>query len=148
MKQLLVSVIVFIVGAVIGGIVTASQSGSYLQQAWSISEMQCRADFGDRVWQAYREESPEVAIWALENYVQVLQKQPEQERGLAKAMQTDLVLAHVRLAILHRQRNDTERYRDHIATALALSNEVFPGKNYSEEELLAFVKRIDRLKND
>lgn len=144
MKQLLIALIVFIVGAVVGGVMVAGLSGKSIQQTWQISEMQCRADFGNRVWQAYQEESSEVAIWALKNFIQTLNKQLKQAQEPAKDIQIDLVLAYVRLAILHKQVNDIKSYHENIAKALTLSNDIFPDKKYTEESLLTFVIRIDK----
>lgn len=135
--------IVFIVGLTIGAFTIASMSGNSLQKTWEVSEMKYRADIGNRVWQAYKEESPNIAIWALKNFIDILNKELEKTNEHSKSVQTDLVLAHVRLAIMYQKVSDNKSYYDNISKALALSENIFPDKQYTDESLLAFVKRID-----
>lgn len=147
-KQLLIGLIIFIIGSFTGGIIISSLSGNAIQQVWQAFEIQYRADTGNRVWQAYKEESPDIAIWALKNYIEILNKQAEEKNNYSMSLQTDLTLAHVRLAIMYQQVKDTENYDDNIAKGLFMAKNTFPDEKYDEKSLLALIKQLDRIQND
>jgi len=146
-KQLLIGLIIFIIGSFTGGIIISSLSGNAIQQVWQAFEIQYRADTGNRVWQAYKEESPEIAIWALKNYIDILNKQVEEKDGYSSSLQTDLILAHVRLAIIYQQINDIENYDNNLAKGLTISKSTFTNKKYNKESLLDYIKQLDEIHN-
>ncbi len=104
------------------------------------------ADWGERANNAYLNNSPEVAIWALSNFAQVLEERSE-HFSVETVNKVDLVLTYTRIAKVYKEQGDIEKYNDNISKALALAPQAFRGKINTEEELLSTVEEIDALGN-
>jgi hypothetical protein len=104
-----------------------------------------RDDWERRAIQAYSEESPQVGAWALTNLAEVLRSQEgTSDKSEAQLIRKDLVLTHVRLAVISRRANDEKAFQENISKALALAKQVYKDPPKSEEDLLQIVERLDR----
>ena len=142
-----ISIIIFVAGFIIGGFVVTVYFGESASDTGRILLLEQRADWAQRAFQAYSQENPQVAIWALENQADVYNKYYEQaERiGNDKAFfsQVDLVITYVRLAIAYQAAKDKQKYDQNISKALSLAKQICPDTLCTEEELLDFVKKLD-----
>lgn len=85
---------------------------------------------------AYKKESPEVAIWVLQNFVTLLNSR------LAKAdprdrvrMQRHLLLAYTRLAQIYKKTGRLLQYEENLTLALKMARKVSPETITNEADL-------------
>ena len=104
------------------------------------------ADWERRAMQAYTEEKPEVAIWALENLVDLLSKQHQMNADDEKYdfLKTDLILAHGRLALTFKATGNTQQYQHNISKSLELAKQIYKQEIQTEKDLLEFIKKVDK----
>ena len=141
-KQISVGILVFVLGFILGGLSLATYFGRYVRNTGETFGLYFRADWEHRAFQAYSEENPQVAIWALENLADILEGDLQVTKRDKDLTQKDLVLTYARLAIVFQAAKDTQKYQRNISKALALSKQAYPGLQ-TEEELLSFVKKLD-----
>jgi len=143
-KQVLIGVLVFVVGFIVGGLAVSSYFGQSVRNMGKVLGLHHRADWESRAFQAYSEENPRVGIWALENLADILRNQAEiPEKKEREFIQKDLVLTYARLAIAYQVANDKQKYQQNISKALALAKEVYPENPNTKEHLLSLVKKLD-----
>ena len=146
-KQLAIVILVFVAGFMIGGLAVKRYFGKSVRNTGQILLLEQRADWERRAFQAYSQENPQVAIWALENLADVLKKHSEMLGNDKKFVQKDLVLTYTRLAIVSQAAKDNQKYHENISKALALSKQAYSGHLQTEEEVLSFVKKLDDIAN-
>lgn len=145
-KQLSIRVFIFLLGFITGGASIASYFGQSIINSGEILSMHFRAAWGSKAFQAYSEENPQVAIWALENFADILEGHLELTEDNTEITQKDLVLTYTRLAIVSQTVKDTQKYYENISKALTISKQVYSDVQ-TEEALLSFVKKVDRIAN-
>lgn len=144
-KKIIITFIVFLLGITVGAIGMVYIFGQTSVEAAELVEIQWRADLAKRVSQAYSEEKPEVAIWALKNLVEVLEervKLSDEGSVIQQSTQRDLVLSHARLAIVFQQIGDTSQFKQNIEKALKFAKESGWTKMKTEEDILNFTKKL------
>jgi hypothetical protein len=142
-QRILLGALVFAVGLIVGALAVVGYFGHYVRNTLRYSLLEHRADWEHRAFQAYSQESPQVAIWALENLADVLRKQAEvleEDRALIRG---DLLLTYARLAIVSQAAKDSPRYQENMSKALALEKELSPDSPNTKEHLLNLVKKLD-----
>ena len=87
-KQLAIVILVFVAGFMIGGLAVKRYFGKSVRNTGQILLLEQRADWERRAFQAYSQENPQVAIWALENLADVLKKHSEMLGNDKKFVQT------------------------------------------------------------
>jgi len=140
---ILISAIAFIMGLVIGGVVVGTFLGKSTANTMQFVMLKHRADLEKKAFQAYLNESPQVAIWALENLSGVLKEQMEVVVPDKQLIEKDLMLTNARLAILYKRQGNTIKYKHYIFKALELAKEAYPDSLKNEKEILSFVSEID-----
>ncbi|MFH1857024.1 MAG: hypothetical protein ABH836_07390 [Candidatus Omnitrophota bacterium] len=102
--------------------------------------------FGEAAKEAYFKEPSIIGIWALENYINVLNR-VKLERSSSKkenpyfmlSPNRDIMISHTRIALLYKKMQNQSEYKVHIKEALLFFN----NGNAIEEELLEFVRKLD-----
>ena len=146
-KQIAILALIFVAGFIIGGFAVTNYFGKSVIDTGQILLLEQRADWEQRAFQAYSQENPQVAIWALENLADVLRKHAELVGNDSELIQKDLVLTYARLAIASRSTKDKQKYDQNMSKALSLSKQVYSANLHTEEGLLRFVKKLDSSAN-
>jgi hypothetical protein len=108
------------------------------------------AESGQRAFAAYQHESPQVAIYAMSQYLDTLKKAEEFAGENAVFMTKhgvnfDTMLAHARLAKVYAAAGQTDHSRQQIAEALARATRDQKLRSITNEATLAeIVARIDK----
>ncbi len=144
-KRLAAFAFIFVVGTIVGGLGSLCYFAKSVSDASNIRRLIYSADWGQRAMQAYLEEEPPVAIWALENYADVLTKQAEWDGNHDDIFKKDLMLTYGRLAISSRAAQDDQSYDRYIAKALMTAEKAYSPELRTEKELLDFVKQVDEI---
>lgn len=142
-KIILIIASSLIIGLVIGVMGSFIFVGNTAKNTMQILGLQCRAEWEERAYQAYKNEDSKVAIWALKNLVEILQEHAEIYINDKESIQKDFVLTYTRLANLYKTQNDDIRYKENILKALNIANVAYKDIK-TEEDLLNFLKRIDK----
>lgn len=144
-KQLLIGVFVFL-GGFGGGILTYEVlAREYYQALVDTYWMKYKQEMEDKAYQAYKGESPTVAIWALKNLINDLNHRQESSWEDNNSIFLKLQLSHIRLALMYKQVDDNLKYHEHIQKAIILSNQKFYEMN-TEESLMELVRKADSLR--
>ena len=108
------------------------------------------AESGERAFAAYQHESPQVAIYALSQYLDTLKKAEELAGENAVFMTEsginfDTMLAHARLAKVYAAAGQPDRSTQHITEALGRAGQDRKLQSISNETaLMEIVARIDK----
>ena len=104
------------------------------------------AAWGKTADDAYRQESPQIASWALQRFIGLLTSRlPDAEGKYREKMQEYLVLSYARSAQLARQAGNRTEYEKNMTSALTLARELYPHTITTEEELFRFLDRQEAL---
>jgi len=99
-----------------------------------------------QAWQAYFDEAPPVAAWAIKNHLVVVHELSEIGYPHDAELRLHELAAHVRLAKLASQRGDSEAQASHMAKALAAALKS-PAQAFrdlkTEEDVMAFATKLD-----
>ena len=94
----------------------------------------------------YRNESPQIASWFLQRFIDLLTSRLQDAEGkYREKMQEYLVLSYARSAQLARQAGNHVEYEKNMASALNLAREIYPHAIANEEELLHFLQQKEAL---
>jgi hypothetical protein len=145
-KKIILMVSIFIIGLIVGSIGAVIYFGNTINKTDNISSMIYIADLKGRAFQAYKNEKPEVGIWALKNLAQVLEKRLEIEDE-TKATQFDLALTYGRLAIKLKSIGDISGYEENLNKALSFIQQASPEEDHTEQKIIDFVNKSDEVKN-
>ncbi len=166
-KSIFISIIIFLVGILFGGALGSNYSLYLLNRAkdsanmMQIMTLQSHADWGDRSYQAYSQESPDIAIWSLKNYIEVLERHKDLLKSVVheksdslsfqqdlKGVRCDLRLAYARLALKYLEIQKPSKYKEAISKSIEISKEGYNGNDIiTEDDILGFVNRLDKTKN-
>jgi len=95
---------------------------------------------------AYQKESPQIASWAQQRFIDLLSSRlPEAEGKYKVKIQEYLVISYVRSALLSKQAANHVEYKKNMASALKLAREVYPPAIATEEELIRFLNQKEIL---
>ena len=101
-------------------------------------------DWAGRVQKAVTEEAPEVATWALINYIEILEERFEPDE-CESWVPEELATAHVTLAVVSRESDAADLYSPHIERALEVSKQCDIAGMQRENDLLLVARmRIER----
>jgi len=91
---------------------------------------------------AYQNESPQIASWALLRFIDLLSsRQQDAEDKYSRKIGEYLVISYVRSAQLAKQAANYDEYKKNMASALELAPEVYPHAIATEEELILFLNQ-------
>ena len=112
----------------------------------NISSLLYVADLEDRAFQAYKNEKPEIGIWALKNLAQVLERNLE-IKPETRSTQIDLAMTYGRLAIKSKTIGDISGYEENVNKAISLLQQALPEDKYTKETIIDFINKADEAKN-
>lgn len=137
--------IVFVLGLIIGGAAVVIYFENSVAHTMQLVMLKQRANLEEKAFQAYFNESPQIAIWALENLKDALKEQLKILKVDDQLVQKDLVLTNARLAILYKREGNKNKYEYCISKALELAKVAYAKEIGSENDLLSFVKKLDEI---
>jgi len=153
-KKLALIVLGLLVGIIIGGIATMAYVGFSLSRGMFMLQDTDIIRVEDAATQAYLNESPEIGIWAIENYldffesvinqrtaaVEETNKQPQDAFFIADPKSR--WISYVRLGILYEKTGNESKRDESFQRAAELS-----GSNADEdvnEQMIKFIKKLDK----
>ena len=145
-RSILLISLAFLGGLIIGILASVVKFGQIGAESMLLLKIKHYADWSERSHQAYREESPEVASWALENYADILENDSGLMGEYSEFSEKDLVLLYARIALVRKAAKDDAGYSEYITKALVLAPEAYEGRLQSEDELLHFVEKLDKIR--
>jgi hypothetical protein len=100
--------------------------------------------------QAYLNESPEVGIWALENYIKAMNRVIKERKVdnnkpyfFMIEPEPTLRFAHVRLALLYEKTGNDSKRKENFEKAFEYCNSMKIERELLEEKLIEFVTKLD-----
>lgn len=153
-KKIGLVVLGLVIGCVLGGILSMAYFGHTLATGMFMLQEKEIFKMGEAAEDAYYNQPNEVAVWALENYIKILNELKE-ERSHEEAENpyfmlspdTDLVFAHARLGKLYKQVGYDEKSRYHFEQAISCSKYT-PWKSINtEEDCLRILDASDKVQN-
>ena len=154
-KTIIVALSGVLIGLAIGCFGTMAYLGHDLAGAMFLLQEIEILEFENSAVDAYDNQPTEVAVWALENFIGVLNRIKE-ERAPAEVENpylmltpdTSLVFSHARLAQLYQKLNNVEKYKYHLEQAITKGKETYLSSLDSEEKLIDFIHRLDSSEDD
>jgi hypothetical protein len=140
----------FIVGVLLGVGGSMAYWGKQTAQGLALMKEMEIAQYGERAFAAYQHESPQVAIYALSQYLDLLAETEELAGEHAVFMTKnginfDTMLAHARLAKVYAAAGLPERSAQQIAAALKRASQDGRLKTITNESALTqIVARLDK----
>lgn len=153
-KKIGLIILCLAIGCVLGGILSMAYFGHTLATGMLMLQEKEIFKMGEAAEDAYYNQSNEVAVWALENYIKILNELKE-ERSHAEAENpyfilspdADLVFAHARLGKLYKQMGYVKKSRYHFEQAISC-NKYTPWKSINrEEDCLRILDASDKVRN-
>jgi tetratricopeptide (TPR) repeat protein len=153
-KKIGLIVLCLVVGCILGAILSMAYSGHKLATGMFMLQEKEIFEMGEAVEEAYYSQPNEVAVWALENYIKILNELKE-ERSPAKvenpyfilSPDTDLAFAHTRLGKLYKQMGNDEKSRYHFEQAISCSKHTKLKCINTEEDCLKTLDALDKARN-
>ncbi|MCP4675710.1 MAG: hypothetical protein GY854_09435 [Deltaproteobacteria bacterium] len=152
-KRILLESYFFLAGIAAGLVAPACFIASYWssqEEFMSLHDISAGADWSGRVEQAVSEEKPEVAIWALENYIDVLMTRETlaEETRDKNLLQADIVRAYIKLAVVTHKAGNEERKTRAVAEAIRYAK-LCGYKRYedlkTEDDVLGYEQKVKEL---
>jgi hypothetical protein len=149
-KAYLIAFGCFIVGVLLGVGGGMAYWGKQTAQGLALMKEMEIAQYGERAFAAYQHESPQVAIYALSQYLDLLAETEELAGENAvfmtkRGINFDTMLAHARLARVYLAAGQSDRSAQHIAEALGrASRDQRHGSITNEAILMEIVARMDK----
>ena len=104
----------------------------------------------DAAIKAYLNESPEIGIWALENYINTMNRvfkereiEDNQHVFVLLKPKTTLRYAHVRLALLYEKTGNDLKRKENFEKAFEYCDSVKIEREHLEEKLIEIVTKLD-----
>ena len=133
------------IGIFIGYVASEIRTGQALSNCITLGYWGCQDYWSEKVWQAYEEEEPSVAIWAMNTQIGVVKRQVDlwgdKDPDQAEILLKDIVMMHVQLALLHEKLGNEKAYKKSVAMAFSLVVKICPGRYESEQDLVESVKK-------
>jgi hypothetical protein len=148
-KKIGLAVLYLLIGCLLGSFLSMAYMGYKVATAMFMLQEKEIFQMEEAAVRAYYTEPNEVAVWALENQINILNKLKE-ERSQADVNQPyffywpdqSLALLHARLGQLYNKMNNSEKSNYHFDQALYYSKRALRNVN-TREDLLKLVTKID-----
>ena len=147
-KQFLLYLLVFTFGAFIGWYTYAYKASENIQTYKSLQKDKYTFNLSNRTYQAYKEEDPIVAIWALTNFIEYLENREKSSLFTDYVFTTLIQISHARLALTYKKLDNDEKYQYYINKSVAMANEKLDKELYTVEAMIDFVKSADKCLNN
>jgi hypothetical protein len=142
-----------VAGFALGYIVSMANSGHKVAQGMFLLQEMEVIHMQEAAMQAYFNESNEVAVWALENCVETLNRLTD-ERSPADVENPFImlvpdqffVLSHARLGLLYKKMGEVEKSKYNFDQAISLRKRTKMKAFDNEENLIEFLTELDKKK--
>lgn len=153
-KKIGLVVLCLLIGCVLGSILSMAYLGRSISKGMFMLQEEEIFKIGEAAEEAYYNQPNEVAVWALENYVDTL-NELKKERNPAGVKDcyfllspdTDLVFAHSRLGKLYEQMGNAEKSSYHFEQAIACSKNTPLKSINTKENCLRMLDRLDKARS-
>jgi tetratricopeptide (TPR) repeat protein len=153
-KKIGLVILYLVIGCVLGGTLSMAYLGHNLATGMFMLQEKEIFKIGEAAEEAYYNEPNEVAVWALENYVKIL-NELKKERAPAKTKNPyfilspdiDSVLAHARLGKLYKQMGNAEKSSHHFEQAISYSKYTPLKSINTEEDCLRILDDLGKARN-
>ena len=153
MKKYIIPVVLsLLIGSGLGYLLSMAHYGHVIAKGMFMLQEKEIAEMEKSVHKAYLDKPIAVGIWALENYINTLNRIIEERSSSHSKVkspyfilspETDLMLAHGRLALLYKKNNKTEKFKYHFGQALSQSKKS-KFLIETEQELIACLEKLDK----
>jgi hypothetical protein len=149
-KTIAFTIIGLIIGIGLGIIGTMAYSGQELATGmFMLQDMELMMNENSAI-QAYLNESPEVGIWALENYIKAINRVIKERKVdnnkpyffIIKSEPT-LRFAHVRLALLYEKTGNDSKRKENFEKAFEYCDSMKIERELLEKKLIELVAKLD-----
>jgi tetratricopeptide (TPR) repeat protein len=153
-EKVVLVILCLVIGCILGGVLTMAYLGHNMAQAMFMLQEKEIFEMGEAAKDAYYNQPNEVAVWALENYIKILNELKE-ERSPAKVKNpyiildpdTDLVFTHARLGKLYEQMGNAEKSEYNFKQAISCSKNTCFKCISTEEDCLKILDGLDKARN-
>jgi hypothetical protein len=144
-KYYIYSVIVaFFFGLVVAGVGTSIFIRGHVETNLTNMDRSYLAAWEQHSIDAYENESSEVAVWVLQNFIGLLQSRLERASGKDRnRMHRNLVQAYARLAYTFKEKGSLSQYEKNLPLALELGRRVYPDTIATEADLFHLLTRAE-----
>lgn len=149
-KTIAFTIIGLVIGIVLGSIGSMAYLGPTLTRAMFLLHETELFRNEDSAIQAYLNESPEVGIWALENYVNTMnqvikEREIEDNQHVFVLIRPKITLryAHVRLALLYEKTGNNLKRKENFDKAFEYCDSMKIERELLEERLIEVVTKFD-----
>ncbi|MHC4424197.1 MAG: hypothetical protein ACYSWR_05955 [Planctomycetota bacterium] len=154
-KTIVFTLLGFVIGLVLGCIITMAFYGHTTASAMFMLQEKEIFEMEEAAVQAYHNEPNEVAIWALENYINTLNRL-KKERSSAEVENPyfilspvqSLAIAHARIGQLYRKTGNVEKSRYHFEQAMSHIKNSKLKVIKTEADLIDFINSLDQKLNN
>ena len=148
-KTIIFTLLGLLVGLAIGFVVTLAFFGETEATGMLMIQEKELFEMEEAAIEAYHDQPNEVAIWALENYINALNRLIE-ERGIAEVENPYMFLVpveslafdHTRVGLLYRKMGNVEKSKYHFEQAMLNIKKTNLKFIKTEEDLINFLKQI------
>jgi len=145
-KTIIAVLAAFVIGAVVGGGAGMLYTTRLTANTLLLLKTGELHESAQQAWQAYFDEAPAVATWAISNHLGVVHELDEIGYPHDAELRLHELASHVRLADLASRRGDSEGQASHMAKALAAAQRT-PAQAFrdlkTEDDVLKFVATLD-----
>ncbi len=153
-KTIILVLIALVIGFAAGYVIAMAFYGYKIASAMFMLQEKEIFEMEETAVQAYHNQPNEVAVWALENHINTLNRLKE-ERSSAEvenpyfflSPDQSLVLAHTRLGQLYKRMNHLEKSKYHFERAMSHIENSRLKVIKTEADLIDFINRLDQKLN-
>lgn len=150
MKKYIIVILSLLMGVGIGYFLAIIHIGHVTAKTMFMLQEKEISELGKSAYKAYLDESTKVGIWALEEYVNALNRIiKERSNSFKKRLffiispETELLLTHGRLMLLYKKINKPEKAKYHLKQALSFAKKS-KLQIKTEQDLIDFLKNLDK----
>jgi hypothetical protein len=137
-------IIAFFFGLVVAGVGTSIFVRGHVETNLKSMDRSYLAAWEQHSIDAYKNESPEVAVWVLQNFIGLLQSRLERASGKDRnRMHQNLVQSYARLAYISKENGRLSQYEKNLTLALELARKVYPDTIATEADLFQLLTNAD-----
>ena len=133
-------------GLVVGIVVSMFFFGDMIETANYFKDENILTSWQDKTTKAYLYEKPGVAIWALKNFIDILEERQERlDSTRSDLNQIDLALSYGRLALIWEKNGNTDKYEIYLNKGYLIAKQCLSKRVKTKEDLLSFIHKTDSI---
>ncbi len=150
-KKIGLVILGIVIGCVLGVVLSMAYWGRTIATGMFLLQEKEVLNIGKAAEDAYYNEPNEVAVWALENYIKILNNIKEERKSInvknpyfILSPDTDLLFAHARLGKIYKQMGNDEKSRYHLEQAISYSKNTPCKTVNTQEDCLKMLEHLDK----